>query len=145
MAASDDGKPGASDSAYAAKAGLPDTELDARRARLDDALARTNRASSEAKGGSGAGGKSGWGAAVKVSSEFIAGVLVGAGIGYLLDKMVGTAPWGMIVFLLLGFAAGILNVMRATGKVSDPYHGQPAGVGPNKAKSVIDADEEQDD
>ena len=49
---------------------------------------------------------------------------MGAGLGYLLDRIAGTAPWGMIVFLLLGFAAGVLNVMRATGKVADPYDGR---------------------
>ena len=31
----------------------------------------------------------------------------------------GISPWGLIVFLLLGFAAGVLNVMRAAGVVSD--------------------------
>jgi ATP synthase protein I len=31
--------------------------------------------------------------------------------------LLGTSPWGMIVFLLLGFAAGVLNVMRAAGVV----------------------------
>jgi ATP synthase protein I len=51
----------------------------------------------------------------RLSTEFVAGVLVGAGIGWLLDKWLGTSPWGMIVFLLLGFAAGVLNVMRAAG------------------------------
>ena len=44
-------------------------------------------------------------------------MLVGAGIGWLLDRWLGISPWGMIVFLLLGFAAGVLNVMRAAGVV----------------------------
>jgi ATP synthase protein I len=41
--------------------------------------------------------------------------VVGAAIGWLLDRWLGISPWGMIVFLLLGFAAGVLNVMRAAG------------------------------
>ena len=49
--------------------------------------------------------------------ERLAGVLIGAGIGWVLDKWLGITPWGMIVFLLLGFAAGVLNVMRAAGVV----------------------------
>jgi ATP synthase protein I len=53
----------------------------------------------------------------RLSTELVAGVLVGAGIGWLLDKWLGISPWGMIVFLLLGFAAGVLNVMRAAGVV----------------------------
>jgi len=52
---------------------------------------------------------------LRLSSELIGGVLAGAAIGWLLDRWLGLSPWGMIVFLLLGFAAGILNVIRAAG------------------------------
>ncbi|MOA58470.1 putative F0F1-ATPase subunit [compost metagenome] len=41
-------------------------------------------------------------------------------LGYLLDYFVGTTPWGMIVLLLLGFCAGVLNVLRSTGAVAKP-------------------------
>ena len=51
----------------------------------------------------------------RLSTELVAGVLLGAAIGWLLDRWLGISPWGMIVFLLLGFAAGVLNVMRAEG------------------------------
>jgi ATP synthase protein I len=53
----------------------------------------------------------------RLSAELVAGVLLGAGIGWLLDRWLGISPWGMIVFLLLGFSAGVLNVMRAAGVV----------------------------
>jgi ATP synthase protein I len=53
----------------------------------------------------------------RLSTELVAGVLVGAGIGWLIDRWVGTRPLGMLVFLLLGFVAGVLNVMRAAGVV----------------------------
>ena len=54
----------------------------------------------------------------RLSAELVAGVLVGAVIGWLLDRFLGITPWGMIVFVLLGFVAGVLNVMRAAGVVS---------------------------
>ena len=57
--------------------------------------------------------------AFRLSSEFIAGVVVGAGIGYAVDTFFGTSPWGMIIFLMLGFGAAILNVMRAAGMVAE--------------------------
>src|SRR5262249_18309117 len=60
----------------------------------------------------------------RLSTELVAGVLLGAGIGWLIDRWVGTTPLAMIVFLLLGFAAGVLNVMRGAGvgqnKTLDP-------------------------
>jgi ATP synthase protein I len=60
----------------------------------------------------------------RLSTELVAGVLVGAFIGWALDKWLGISPWGMIVFLLLGFAAGVVNVMRAAGVSSPPGSGR---------------------
>src|SRR4029078_12519193 len=56
----------------------------------------------------------------RLSTELVAGVLVGAFIGWALDKWLGISPWGMIVFLLLGFSAGVVNVMRAAGVSGGP-------------------------
>jgi ATP synthase protein I len=60
----------------------------------------------------------------RLSTELVAGVLVGAFIGWALDKWLGTSPWGMFVFLMLGFAAGVLNVVRAAGVSNGPGSGQ---------------------
>jgi ATP synthase protein I len=54
----------------------------------------------------------------RLSSELVAGVLVGAGLGWLIDRWLGSLPWGMFVFALLGFTAGVLNVMRSAGLAS---------------------------
>ena len=63
--------------------------------------------------------------AFKLSSEFIAGVVAGAGLGFLIDTYAGTTPWGMIIFLLLGFAAGVLNVLRSAGLAADANYAKP--------------------
>ena len=55
------------------------------------------------------------GRALRASTEFVAGVVVGCGLGWAIDKGLGTSPWGLIVFMLLGFAAGVYNVMRSAG------------------------------
>jgi ATP synthase protein I len=52
---------------------------------------------------------------LRLSSELVAGVLAGAALGWGFDRLLSTSPWGLIVFLLLGFAAGVLNVMRSAG------------------------------
>ena len=55
---------------------------------------------------------------LRLSSELVAGVLVGALLGWGFDRFLSTSPWGLIVFLLVGFAAGVMNVMRATGAMA---------------------------
>jgi ATP synthase protein I len=54
----------------------------------------------------------------RLASEFVAGVLVGGLIGYGIDYVAGTLPLFLIVFLLLGFGAGILNMSRAANRTS---------------------------
>lgn len=95
-----------------------DPRLDALERRLAEAR---RQPSDEAETGKPSSGLSGIGQAMKVGSEFVAGVIVGFVIGYTIDRLFGTAPWGMIVFLLLGFAAGTLNVLRSTGVAKDPF------------------------
>ena len=102
------------------KGDQPD-DLDRRRADLERALAARRPEKPEAEGGGKIGGLGGMGAALRLSSEFIAGVLGGALIGWVIDEFAGTRPWGLIVFLLLGFAAGVLNVLRSAGLVQDSH------------------------
>lgn len=53
----------------------------------------------------------------RVATELLAGLLIGAGIGWTIDKWLNSSPWFMILFFLLGGAAGILNLWRMiTGK-----------------------------
>ncbi|MDR3494113.1 MAG: AtpZ/AtpI family protein [Ancalomicrobiaceae bacterium] len=91
------------------------SELEARRKRLAERLATKVAADKPA----GNKANAGWAEATKIASEFVAGVLVGAGIGWFFDRWLGTSPFGLMVFLLLGFAAGVLNVLRTQGVVAD--------------------------
>lgn len=52
------------------------------------------------------------GLATRAVTELVVGLLVAMGLGWLLDRYLGTQPWFMLVFLPLGLAAGIVNVMR---------------------------------
>jgi ATP synthase protein I len=55
---------------------------------------------------------SGLGFALRVGVELVAALVVGVGIGLLLDYWLDTTPWLMVVFFFLGSAAGFLNVYR---------------------------------
>jgi len=63
--------------------------------------------------------------ALRLSSEFVAGTIVGVGLGWGFDHFLGTSPWGLIVFTLLGFSAGVLNMMRAVGLAPSLGQGVP--------------------
>ena len=99
--------------------------LSARLQRLNEGLGQARDQAHDAAGHSsdGSGAQrattaSGYAKGFRLSSELVAGVVVGAGIGWLIDRWLAISPWGLIVFLLLGFAAGVLNVMRAAGLVA---------------------------
>src|SRR5262245_48253029 len=93
--------------------------LSARLQRLGSRLATANRPSESGAGPRQTTDPSAIARCFRLSTELGGGVLVGAAIGWLLDRWLGISPWGLIVFLLLGFAAGVLNVMRAAGVVRD--------------------------
>ncbi len=70
----------------------------------------------------------------RLASEFVAAIIVGAALGLGVDYLFKTTPWGTIVLLLLGFAAGVLNVIRAAAEMNAA---NPAPTGP-----VPDEDDE---
>jgi ATP synthase protein I len=94
--------------------------LSARLRRLGDQLDRQRASQPTEPAARPASNASAMARGMRLSSELVAGVLVGGAIGYVLDRLLGSSPWGFIVFVLLGFAAGILNLMRAVGGLNSP-------------------------
>jgi ATP synthase protein I len=96
--------------------------LSARLRRLGERLdqERSSQTPKTASGASPTSDGSGLARGLRLSSELVAGVVVGALIGWALDHWVGISPWGLIVFVLLGFAAGVRNVMRAAAIGNTP-------------------------
>jgi ATP synthase protein I len=94
------------------------------------------RVDTRANGGKKGNGQpmSGLGLAFRVGIELVSALAVGVGIGWLLDRWLGTKPWLMVVFFFLGSAAGVLNVWRAM-----------SGIGPGPGyRPVEEKDEETD-
>src|SRR5438128_5015288 len=103
-------QPSSEEAALSARLGSLDHRLSEIR---DSRKTRTDQSGAES--GDGAARASGFARGFRLSSELIAGVVVGAAIGWGLDRLLSTSPWGLIVFFLLGFAAGVVNVMRSAG------------------------------
>ena len=61
-------------------------------------------------------GQPAYGQAFRYAADLIVGVGVGGFLGWALDRQFGTAPWLMVLLFVLGFAAGLLNVIRAAQK-----------------------------
>ncbi|OLL54072.1 AtpZ/AtpI family protein [Bartonella henselae] len=62
--------------------------------------------------------------AIKLSSEFLASIIVGVVLGLGFDQLAGSLPWGLVFFLFLGFAAGVLSILRSVGYIAFSQLGQ---------------------
>tara|TARA_B100001123_G_scaffold311924_1_gene348837 strand:- start:189 stop:473 length:285 start_codon:yes stop_codon:yes gene_type:complete len=61
--------------------------------------------------------QTGAGFAFKISTELVAALIVGVGIGLIVDNFLGTKPFGLIIFFILGGFAGFLNVYRVMRRI----------------------------
>ena len=61
--------------------------------------------------------ESGTGFAFKISTELIAALVVGVGIGLIVDNYLGIKPFGLIIFFILGAFAGFLNIYRVMRRI----------------------------
>lgn len=94
-----------------------DSELSARLEKLGQRLdqVRGGPADQQHPNQSARADNSGLAKAFRLSAEFVSGPVAGGLIGWGADTLLHTKPWGLIVFVMLGFLAGIYNVMRASG------------------------------
>ena len=71
--------------------------------------------SKEKKRSKNKGGGAGFG--FKISTEIIAALVVGVGIGLIVDNYFNTKPIGLIIFFIFGALAGFLNVYRVMRRI----------------------------
>jgi ATP synthase protein I len=74
---------------------------------------------------------------MRMAAELVAAVLVGGIIGWGLDWVLGSRPWLFLLFFLLGFAAGVLNVMRGYERMQREFG---AGTGDSSGRKAPDDD-----
>jgi len=129
------------------KQGSSDPELGDISERLKElsgriAAERHEIAAGSAKPQTGMTDASGYARGYRLVSEFVAGTLVGGLIGYGIDWLFGTLPFGLIIFLLLGFGAGFLNLARAANRA--PPAQERLGSNPPPKAALDDDDDEED-
>lgn len=106
--------------------------------RLGDKLKRTEAQHDTGRQGGDALQGRGMAYGFRMSSELVGAIVVGGLIGYALDQWLGTKPWLFLAFFVLGFAAGILNILRAYRQMQEEI---TARTGGNLGKSVPDDDD----
>jgi len=79
--------------------------------RLD--RARSTRGGEPVAGPDAAGGQQAMGLGLRIGVEFVVAVVMATGLGWALDRWLGTRPWGTIVLFFLGVGAGMTSVYRA--------------------------------
>jgi ATP synthase protein I len=108
----------------------PDTsDLAARIARAQAAQPAHQR-----PGGVKGGGLIGASRGYRLASEFVAAIVVGGGLGYGIDEVAHTRPWAMLVLLILGFAAGVRNVLRASAEMNARVEADEAATPDDETK-----------
>lgn len=78
------------------------------------------------------------GQGLRIAVELVVGVGFGAVVGWWLDKTLDTRPWLMIVMVLLGFAAGMMNIIRTAQRLQ-----ANAEAAQKAAPAVRDADQDE--
>ncbi|MCD7059265.1 AtpZ/AtpI family protein [Pelagibacterium xiamenense] len=99
------------------KAGARPSDTSELAARIAKAQA-ARRAQTEAQNGSRQDDMTGLARGLRIGAEFVAAILVGSGIGYLIDQFAGTTPWALLIMFMVGFAAGVLNVTRVVAELN---------------------------
>jgi ATP synthase protein I len=68
-------------------------------------------------------------AAWRMVIELVTGMALGLAIGYGLDSVFGTKPLMMVIFVLLGFAAGIRTMLRTASELTKQAGDPPQDKG----------------
>ena len=112
-------------------------DLKALRDRLEQVRRNRPQATEEGGGNDRGAFNSALGVGLRIGLELVVAVVVGTGLGWLIDQGLGSRPWAMLAGVILGFAAGVVNVYRAMSGM-----GLAAGYRPAQQAPVEDEDEE---
>lgn len=81
----------------------------------------------------------------RMVTELVAGMILGVGLGWGFDELFGTRPVFLMIFAILGFAAGVRTMMRTAAEVKEgraegalmrPGPGQEPGAKPDEGRGT---------
>ena len=78
----------------------------------------------------------------RMVTEMVAGLAIGFGIGFGLDTLLGSTPWLMVTFTVLGIVAGIRVMMRSAAELQTDYV-PPEDAGDLQDEDAFEADEDE--
>jgi ATP synthase protein I len=112
---------------------------------LDDRIAKARAAGerhSPVSGGEDPGIESAMSFGMRAGSQFVSAVVLGGGLGWLIDHWLKTKPFGMLILMVLGFIAAIANVWRSMSKAVDTA--TAAALAAEKSAAIEGSTEEAD-
>ena len=91
---------------------------------LEDRIAKARAAGERhsphsADGGDDPGIESAMSFGMRAGAQFVSAVLLGGGLGWAIDRWLGTRPFGMLILMVLMFIAAMANVWRSMSKAVD--------------------------
>lgn len=101
------------------RARAPELQEDARLTSLEERLKAAQADEAERTGRNRKPADANYRLGNQVLSYLIGGPLGGALVGWVLDRLLGTSPWLLIIMLLLGFVVGFRNIIRISSKRPD--------------------------
>jgi F0F1-type ATP synthase assembly protein I len=69
---------------------------------------------------------------LRAGAQFVSAVMVGGGLGWAIDRWLGTSPFGMLILMVLAFIGAMVNVwlmMSRAVTVAEASNGAAAGNG----------------
>ena len=98
---------------------MPEPDKNDLAARIARAKSAQEQAEKRSRQHESAAGVSAGAMALRYGAEFGASVFVGIMIGLGIDHFFGTEPWGILIMMCFGLAAGVMGVIRAYKELTD--------------------------
>jgi ATP synthase protein I len=103
-------------------------------ARFGERLDRAQSGRPERPVADGGADRAALGMGYRIGIEFVVAIVVATGLGWAIDRVLGTRPFAIIVLFFLGVAVGMLNVYRAITGLGGAVGYRRRGAGSDRSE-----------